>query len=302
MYGYSNNSLAGFLATFSSICVWVALVVYYTFLPELSPITITAYRVLWSFIFISALVTITKQWPAVLAIFKSRRDFFLLILCGFLIGANWLAFILAIKAEKALEASLGAYLNPMLGIAAALFIFKEAVSFLKTVAMILSVLGVAYLIFIYGSIPWYALGISIPFMFYGAVHKILKVSTLDGFFFEMLVLILPAVLYLIFAPEVVPFFQESVPMMFMIMMLGPASALSLVGFAYGIQRLMFSTVSIIQYLYPSMTFLLGLLYFNEPLSGRLPSFLLIWAGVFIYLTDILLKAVTAKRRLASLQG
>ncbi len=297
MYRHTSSQLSGFLASLFSVAVWSGLVIYYSLMPSVSPVTITAYRVIWSFVFVSAVITVCRKWPVIREISLNKKELSLLMLAGLFIGLNWLAFILAIFAGETVEASMGSYLQPVMGIAAAVFFFKERVGKFKIIAMLLAFSGIAYLIWAYGHIPWYALGISVPFMLYGAVHKLLKTSVLDGFFFEMAVLFPPAVVYLIMSPAPAIFFDEPVKTHLMLMVLGPASALPLITFAYGIQRLRFSTVSVIQYLYPTLTFFIGILYFKEPLGvERLTAFKFIWAGVVIYLLDSVSKTLIAKKR------
>jgi chloramphenicol-sensitive protein RarD len=294
-----GSSASGILASFFAISLWVGLVVYYKFFSHLNALSITAYRVVWSFTFTALVITFTKQWPVVFDIFRNRRQFLLLIICGLLIGTNWLSFILAIVAHKAVEASMGSYLIPMFGILVAIFFFKEPASFLRKTAIGLTLLGVVYMVAAYGSVPWYAFGISISFMFYGAVHKYVTINVLDGFLFEMAVLLVPAMIYLATAP--IGFWQEPTHMKAMIMLLGPLSALSLAAFSYGIQRLSFSTVSFIQFIYPTLTFFLGIFYFKEPLGGRLPAFMFIWFGVAVYLLDAILHSVAFRRKLSKLR-
>ena len=290
-----SPSAPGMLAILFALVMWTGLVAYYAFFPNLTPTAIVAYRIVWSFVLVCILISCLRQWHVIREIARNKKNLILLTLCGIFLGLNWLAFVVAIKVGKAMEASLGSYLNPMLGVASAVFVFREHVSFLKKASMCIAFIGVGYLIIAHGTVPWYALALSIPFMFYAIVHKYLTLNVLNGFFFEMLILMPFAVSYLLLSPDIVLFIDESVKMQIMIIMLGPISCLSLIAFAYGIQKLSFSTVNVIQYLYPTMTFILSITYFNEPIGNRMIPFIFIWLGVLIYLIDTLMHARQKKQ-------
>jgi chloramphenicol-sensitive protein RarD len=190
---------------------------------------------------------------------------------------------------------MGYYINPLMNAVFGLLFFREHLRTLQKAAIAIVVAGVAYMVAGYGEIPLYAITLSISFSVYGAVHKILKVDIYEGMFFEMLVLALPALICLYITGT--SFFVENWTVKTLILLTGPVTILPLVGFAYGVQRLNLTTVGIIQYINPTATFILGILYFKEPFNLRLLTvFVFIWIGVFIYLFDAIIRARMLKLR------
>ena len=284
----ANRKLKGFIATFSAFMAWGVLVIYWSGLFHLPPPVIVAYRVLFSFLFVTLIISFSGKWSAVLAVLKSRETLGLSVIAGILIGLNWTVYIIAIANERMLEASMGYYINPFVVAVFGMIFFKEIPSKLQKIALFVALTGVVYMIAGYGQIPVYAIVLSVSFACYGAVHKRLKISIYEGMFFEMAVLILPALIVLwLLHPG---FMTEPLIVKVLILFSGPVTILPLVGFAYGVQRLNLTTVGIVQYASPTATFLLGLFYFHEPARpGLFIVFSFIWVGVLIYLADAFLK-------------
>ncbi|MDR2884411.1 MAG: EamA family transporter RarD [Deferribacteraceae bacterium] len=294
----SNSALLGFLATFFSFLLWGILPIYWEKMFYLPFFGVASYRVIWSFIFISVVITATRQWGTVATIFKDKRAVLLLFVCGMLIAVNWSTYLLAISSAHIIESSMGYYINPLANALIGMIFFRERLRFLQKAAILLALIGVLYMVIGYGKVPYIALILAFSFAFYAAVHKLVKVSVLDGMFFEMLIILIPALSYVVIMSQsgVMPtFMAEPISMKVIIAMGGALTAIPLLGFAFGVQKLPLTTVGVIQYVSPTVTFLLGVFHFKEPISTEvLIVFSMIWVGVALYALDGVLQTTRKK--------
>jgi chloramphenicol-sensitive protein RarD len=287
---YNNQAFIGFSVTLASFIFWGVIPVYWNYLFDIPPTIITSYRVIFSFLFVLIVVFFTGQRQSLSAIAKDRGALIQLILCGVFIGINWWIFIAAISRGHVLESSLGYYINPLMNALIGIIFFKEYLSVFQKIATLLMLIGVGFMVVSLGEVPVYGLTLALSFAIYGALHKVVKVNVMHGMFFEMLVLLIPALLCFIVIPERNNFFNETPSAMLLIVLAGPVTVVPLVGYAMGVKRLKLITVGVIQYSSPTVTFLLGIFFFKEPFSfGLFIVFAFIWLGVLIYIADGLIR-------------
>ncbi|MDR0455050.1 MAG: EamA family transporter RarD [Deferribacteraceae bacterium] len=288
----TGQARTGFIIVLLAFLIWGMLPLYWKLFFHIPPLGITSYRVFWSWIFVVIAITVTGQWGKTAKILSDKRSVFLLYICGILIGINWGVYIFSISSGHVIESSMGYYINPLVNTLFGALFFGERMRGLQKTAIFLALSGVGYMIFEYGRIPFFAILLAVTFAMYGAVHKLVKSGALEGMFYEMSVLIIPALLFLFNMGNIngLSFFQEPLSTKIIIMLAGPFTAIPLMGFAFGVQRLTLTTVGIIQYASPTATFLLGIFYFKEPMPKEfLLVFCLIWLGILMYLTDRLIK-------------
>jgi chloramphenicol-sensitive protein RarD len=295
----NNSAFAGFLATFFSFLLWGVLPIYWEMMFYIPFFGITSYRIIWSFAFVCLVITATRQWHTVAEIARDKKTVLLLFACGLLVASNWGTYLLAISSKHIIESSMGYYMNPLANALLGVLFFKERLRLLQKLAIFFALCGVAYMVVGYGKIPIIAIVLAFSFAFYAAVHKLVKVSVLDGMFFEMLI-ILPLALYYIFTTAqsgAMPhFWAEPATMKLIIMAGGAFTAIPLIGFAFGVQRLPLTTVGVIQYVSPTVTFLLGVFHFNEPINRELLIvFAMVWVGVVLYALDGVLMGIKGRK-------
>ena len=284
-----REPLIGFLLCTASFVLWGTLTLYWSLLLHLPPVIVLCYRIIWSWFFVFLLVAAGRDWSAIRALFSSPRVFWLTVLSSLLINFNWGIYIYAISIGKVIEASLGSYICPLVSTLAGVFLFGERLRPLQALGILLAFSGVGYMVFGYGEVPYIALGLAGSFVIYGVLHKYLKMRVLESMLCEMSVAVLPALAYLVFFSQGKPFFSEPLYMMLIIMGAGPLTALPLMGFAASVKRLSLTTIGVIQYVSPSMTFSIGILYFKEPVNRELLLvFCFIWSGIAVYIADSLL--------------
>jgi chloramphenicol-sensitive protein RarD len=228
-------------------------------------------------------VAVTRQGRGVLAALAQPRLLGLLTLSAVLIGCNWVIYVWAVANHHTLAASLGYYINPLFNMVAAALIFRERVGPFGRVAIGLATVGVALQAWAVGEPPWAALALACSFGGYSIVRKAAKVEAQTGLLIECLILALPALAYLaVLHASGQGKFGTGLAVTAWMALSGPWTAVPLVTFAYAVRRLPLTAISFIQFLTPTMLFIVGALQ-GEPLSaGRLASFAFIWAGAAVF--------------------
>ena len=245
-------------------------------------IEIIAHRSLWAAIWGLGLVLATKQWPEVAAAFAAPRLRWMLLLTSILIASNWGIYVWAVTSGHTVESALGYYLTPLLNMAAGALIFRERIDAWGKGAVALAVAGVVIQIVSVGQVPWVAILLALTFGSYGVLRKHIVVSALAGLCVECLYLFLPALGYLAWyeATGQGHFFHPAHAAW--LLLTGPVTVLPLVMFAYAARRIALSTMGFVQFIGPTLTFIIGL-WEGEPftLAGGV-SFAFIWAGALVF--------------------
>lgn len=287
-----------FIVAFFSFVIWGALVIYWHQLSSVNPLEVVAHRAVWSLVLTAVLVLVTKKAGEVIRILKNPKNILPLILSSILIACNWGLFIWAVAHDKILESSMGNYITPLLNVAASAIIFKVALNKYQKLSVLLAFSGVIYMIIIYGKVPYIALFFAVTFCTYGIIKKLVPASAITGLFVETLIISVPSViyvLYLISTGESAVLWGDSF-ITFLLVCGGVVTTLPLLGFSYSAKILHLSTLGILQYITPTIGFLLGVFVYHEYFSANmLLTFILIWAGLIIYSTDGIIQLKKSKK-------
>jgi len=193
-----------------------------------------------------------------------------------------------VDTDQVLEASFGYFINPMVNVALGMIFLKERLNRWQGVAVAIALTALLIQSFGIGRIPYIALGLAVSFALYGFIRKTAPTSSASGLFVETLLLSPLAALYLVF--HLATGGSIEAPMLALLVLTGPATAVPLLLFAYAVQRLTLTTVGMLQYLAPSIAFLLAVTLLGEPLNPmRLLSFGLIWLSLAVYTADSILR-------------
>lgn len=291
----------GFTAAFVAFITWGLLPIYWKSLITVAPMEILCNRIIWSLIFIAIVLTIKRRWAETFAPMRSLKNITILVLSSLFIGGNWLLYIWAVNTNHVVETSLGYYINPLVNIVLGFFFFRERLKPLQLAAIGLAALGVANSVISYGEIPWISLTLAFSFAFYGLLRKVAAVESLPGLFLETLVLAPPALFYLIRlqTTDTAALFAGPASIDILLIGAGAATALPLIGFAFGARRLPLTVLGLLQYVAPSIAFMLGVFVYKEPFGpSHLVTFGLIWAGLAIYTADSLWTIRKQRQRIA----
>ncbi len=267
--------------------LWGVLPLYFKALIHVGATEIVAHRILWSLIFLGALATLWRRWTGIRAALASPRVALTLLLTAVLIGVNWLVYIHAVVSGHVLEGSLGYYLNPLVNVLLGVFLLKEKLSLLQKAAVLLAGAGVAILAFGAGGAIWISLTLAASFATYGYLRKVAPVDSLEGLWIETLFLAPLAFGWVLWLTRGGDSGFLQYPLTDMLLILGGAlTAIPLLLFTAAAKRLPYSTLGFLQYVAPSLQFLLAVLVFGEPLTkAHIVCFGAIWVALAIFVGE-----------------
>lgn len=266
---------------------WGVMPLYFKALVHVASTEIVAHRILWSLIFLGILATLWKRWPGIRAALANRRVALTLLLTAVLIGINWLVYIYAVVSGHVLEGSLGYYLNPLVNVLLGVFLLKEKLSMLQKGAVFLAGAGVAILALGAGGAIWISLTLAASFATYGFLRKVAPVDSLEGLWVETLFLAPLAFVWVLWlAQSGDSDFLHSRTTDLLLILGGAVTAIPLLLFTAAAKRLPYSTLGFLQYVAPSLQFLLAVLVFGEPLTtAHFVCFAAIWAALVIFVGE-----------------
>jgi len=271
---------------------WGLFPIYFHALGEVPPLQILAHRMLWSLAFLLVLLLLRRDWKW-LQVVRQPRVFFSFVLSALLLSANWLVYIWSVMNHHVIEASLGYFINPLVNIVLGYLILKERMRPLQWAAIGVAALGVAWLTWQAGTVPWIALFLALSFGGYGLLRKTAALGPLEGLSFETIVLFPLAAGYVIWLTvhdQNVFINTASDTTRWLLIMAGPLTAIPLLLFATGARKIPLSILGLLQYLSPTLQFLLGVWLFKEAFSAdRLVGFVLIWSALALFAGEGLLR-------------
>ena len=275
----------GTLYALGAYGLWGFLPIYWKLLKDVPPLEILAHRMVWALLVLLGLLAYKRRWAWLLAL--RHRPLTMLVFMGtaVLLSTNWFVFIWAINQGFIVETSLGYFINPLINVLFGAVFLGERLRGWQKVAIGLALSGVLWLTFSYGALPWIALTLAVSFGLYGLLRKTAELESLEGLSLEMMILFLPALGYLIYLGAIGDFSlgRVSAVQNVLLLLTGVITAVPLLLFAMGARRVTLTTLGILQYLAPTLQFLIGVFVYDEPFSQtQLVGFGLIWLALAIY--------------------
>ena len=277
----------GYLYALLAYLLWGLFPIYWKQPPlETIPATqLIGHRIVWSFIFMLALLAALGQLRRLRGLLRDKRIVRLYGLAGLLLAANWLTYVWAVTHGYIVEASLGYFINPLFSVLLGLVVLKERLRPWQWVAIGLATLGVGYLTLTYGRLPWIALTLVATFGFYGLLTKTAPLDAMDGLTLETGLVFLPAAAFLLWEEiqGVGAFGHAGLSADLLMVGTGVVTAVPLLFFGLAARRIPLSAVGILQYLAPTLQFLLGVLAYYEPFTRtHLTGYRLVWLALLIF--------------------
>jgi chloramphenicol-sensitive protein RarD len=281
-----SQARAGLFYGLGAYLIWGFLPIYFKALAAVSATEIVAHRIVWSMLFLAALVLLWKRWPAVRAALGSRVLLVLIATAG-LIAANWLIWIWAVTNNHVLEGSLGYYLNPLVNVLLGVVLLGERLSPARIFAVLLAAVGVAALALGAGDGLWISLSLAASFALYGYLRKVAPVDALEGLTIETAILTPIALGWILWLQqEGTGSFEADGTTTVLLVLAGAITAIPLLLFTAAARRLPYSTLGFLQYIAPSIQFLLAILVFGERLTtAHTICFAAIWTALIIYTAE-----------------
>ena len=278
-----NRTAQGILAILAACVIWGLSPLYYNLLTMVPPLELLAQRTLWSFLFFALVLGLQGRFSALIHALGNRGHVITLFAAACAIAVNWYFFIYSVQINRVSEASLGYFIFPLVAVVFGLIVFKEKLSALQWVAVALAVFAVLILTYGLGVAPWLALVLSLSFGTYSVLKKRLDLSPVISVTLEVMLLLPLTVPYLLIQNWPIQDRTDSWQIWFLLMGSGPLTATPLILFSYATRWISMSTVGIMQYINPSIQFLVALLIFAEPMTDwHFGAFSIIWVAVVIY--------------------
>ncbi len=283
-----NNK--GIFSAAGSYFIWGLFPLYFHLLLQVPATQIVAHRIAWSFVVLAILMTLRREWNGLRSALNRKR-LLVYFLAGVLLSINWLTYVWAVNSGFVVEASLGYFINPLVSVLLGVVFLHERLRAWQWVPVGLAAVGVGYLTLVHGSLPWIALVLALSFGLYGLIKKIAPLGSLYGLTTETMVIFLPAFGFLLFEElnHSGSFGHlDGLSNLFMIFA-GPVTVVPLLLFSIGARSIPLTMLGLLQYITPTLQFLIGLFVFDEPFTTqRLVGFAIIWLALLIFSAEGLL--------------
>jgi chloramphenicol-sensitive protein RarD len=290
----------GYFHAAAAFILWGVLPIYWKQLATVPATQLVAHRVIWSILVLLPLVWLTGGARGIRAAFVTPRVLLRQAIAAAFVSANWLGFVWAVTHDRMIESSLGYFLNPLLSVLLGVFVLGERLRPAQWLAITVAAAGVAWLAAQYHHFPWIALYLAGTFCFYGLAKKQTSLGPLASLTVETLLLLVPAAAFLV-AEHVAgrgAFGRRGGGDELLIAVSGVITAVPLLCFASAARRIPLSAIGLMQYLGPSIQFLLGLYVYGEPFdTGKLAGFAIVWTALVIYAIDGLGRMAATARRM-----
>jgi len=264
---------------------WGLVPIYFKQVSHVSAFEVLIHRILWSVVFLSIIILFSKSFYKIKLIFQDKQKLKILFVSAILISINWLTFIWAISHNKIVEASLGYFINPLISVFLGYIFFNERISKQQSLAIFISFLAIIYQIYAIGNLPIISLLLAFSFGFYGLARKKLHIESVLGLFIETLLISPFAVAYIIYliyignSSFIIPLDLTS----WLLVLAGFVTIIPLLWFNSAAIRISMMKLGFLQYIGPSLAFLLAVFVYNEPFdSDKLITFIMIWFSLIIF--------------------
>ena len=283
-----NRNGSGIAYGVGAYLIWGLLPIYWRWLDRASAFEILAHRAIWSLLFCLIFLAYQKQLRTTFTLLKNPRTFSLLALTSLLLSANWGIYIWSVSVDRVVEAALGYYITPLVAVTFGVFVLKEKLRKLQIVSVSLATVGVVILTVAYGHIPLIALGLAVSWGSYSLIKKRLNAGALETLSIETLVAFIPNftfLTYLINKNEAQ--FGQDIGFSLALFSAGLFTVIPLLMFNAATTRLPLTITGLLQYITPSIMFLVGIVIFHEPLPvAKIVGFVFIWIALSFLGTDL----------------
>jgi len=286
----SARAATGVACSVGAYALWGVFPVYFKAVAAVPALEVLAHRIVWSVLLVAGLLAVQRGWRLVARALADRRLLLTLAGSALVISLNWGVFIWAVADGRILECSLGYYINPLVSVVLGVAVLRERLRPVQWLAVAIAAIGVAIEVISFGTLPWVALTLAVSFALYGLIRKTAPVDPVSGLFIETLLLSPAALIFLaaLAAQGEGAFLGEGWRIDVLLLLAGPITALPLLLFVAGAQRIRLTTVGLLQYIAPTGHFLLAVFVYREPFTPvHLATFAFIWLALAVYSLSIL---------------
>ena len=264
-------------------------VFYFKYFSFVGHLELVIHRCLWTALVLILTTIYFSKWDLFLKTIKSSKNIFILFFTGILIFANWAIWLYALSTNQIIDASFGYFIMPILSVLFGTIFFKEKLNNKKIISILLVLISIIYLLYKFNSVPLVGISVGLAWSIYNLLRKTINVDTDIGLLVESLFLLPFAIIvfYFIVRNNFNDFSFSNPSLMFLLILAGPMTIIPLFLHIKGVELAGLGPSGMIFYIVPTLHFILGYFYYNEPFSNdKFISFILIWIAVFIYLKDL----------------
>lgn len=285
------TSSKGVATALSAFVIWGFFPLYFKLLKNYTATEVIAHRIIWTFLAILLLLIVLKKWQWLSVIKSEPKWLFFTFLSGAIIATNWLTYVWAVNRNQILEASLGYYISPLMGVLLSMVVLQEKLSIYRKIAVSLAFIGVCIQLVIIGKLPLVSLGLSLSFSVYGLMHRKNPLDALSAMFIETATLTPFVIIWLRFAGVASSYLSfwlsDSI---WLLMLAGPITLLPLLMFNKATKMVAFNLLSFMNYLTPSIIFFMAIFLYHESFdASKLITFGFIWVGLLFFSYDLVRK-------------
>ena len=299
-----ENERQGVIWALGAYLVWGVLPIYWKWLGHVPSGEILTSRVIWAFVFTLLFVMLMRSSKLLIVdirtLWKNQKAFWGLFFASALISANWFLYIWAVNNNHLVETSLGYYINPLISVLLGIIFLKERLTTAQKLAVVIALIGVIVLTISYGRFPWLAIVLAISFAIYGLMKKTIPLDAVRGLTIETLFIVPFALIYYIylFVTGQAIMFHNDIQTDILLVLTGAATAIPLVLFAKGAQRMPLYMIGFLQYIAPTCMLFLGVIIYGETFNAiDLLSFSLIWLALILFTVSKVMEARTRTKKL-----
>ena len=284
-----NEKAVGVVCAIGAYCLWGILPIYWKLLREVPATEVLAHRILWSLFFMLCILLVTKRMKSFFEEFRqilsNPKQFAGVVMASLFISVNWCTYIWAVNDNRIIETSLGYYINPLVSVLLGILVLNEKLSFWQIVSFVLAVIGVFIMALNFGGIPWVSLLLAVSFAFYSLCKKIVKIGAITSITIETIMISPIALIYLAYIEQqgIGHFGISSWGISGALLGSGVVTAIPLILFAKGANRLPLAMLGFVQYVSPTISLLVGVFLFNEAFTMiHFLSFGFIWLALVVF--------------------
>ena len=278
----------GILYGIGAYMLWGFFPIYWKFLHDVPALQVIGHRIGWSFVLLLAYVALSGQWQRFRASAMNWRTVGIYSIAAVLLSFNWLIYVWGVNAGFIVETSLGYFINPLLSVLLGVIFLRERLRPMQWIPVGIAAIGVAYLTFVYGRLPWIALSLAFTFGFYGFVKKLSPLGSLHGLTLETGIVFPVSVLYLaiIGFNGSGAFLQTGAYVDLFLIGAGIVTTIPLLMFASAAKQIPLTIVGLLQYIAPTIQFLIGVFIYKEPFDqAHFIGFAIVWLALIIFAVE-----------------
>ncbi len=275
----------GILYGIGAYALWGFFPIYWKLLHQVSALQVIGHRISWSFVLLIIVILLTKQWKDFRSAALTPKTIGIYSIAAVLLTINWLVYVWGVNAGFIVETSLGYFINPLLSVLLGVIFLRERLRPVQWVPVVLAAAGVIYLTVVYGRLPWIALSLAFSFGFYGFVKKLAPLGSLYGLTLETGIVFPIALIYLAWVESngTGAFLHQSGLTDFLLIGAGAVTTIPLLMFASAARQIPLTVVGLLQYIAPTLQFLIGVFIYKEPFDqSHLIGFGIVWLALIVF--------------------